>query len=118
MQRFQRKVLLKRSLGEVAEWSIAAVLKTVVLRGTRGSNPCLSAINIENQCFTKLTPDFTPENVKSGVFCLRLTIDIGAGGSLPKVVTHRLEVDTYFTDLYSARSKGIIKDQRKNLRDS
>ena len=43
MQRFQRKVLLKRSLGEVAEWSIAAVLKTVVLRGTRGSNPCLSA---------------------------------------------------------------------------
>ena len=31
------------SFGEVAEWSIAAVLKTVVLRGTRGSNPCLSA---------------------------------------------------------------------------
>ena len=28
----------------MAEWSIAAVLKTVVLRGTRGSNPCLSAI--------------------------------------------------------------------------
>ena len=38
-----RKTILKRSLGEVAEWSIAAVLKTVVLRGTRGSNPCLSA---------------------------------------------------------------------------
>ena len=70
---------------------------------TGGSNPSLSAINIENQCFTKSTPDFTPENVKSGVFCLRLTIDIGAGGSLPKVVTHRLEVDT---------------GQRKNLRDS
>ena len=33
----------KKSFGEVAEWSIAAVLKTVVLRGTRGSNPCLSA---------------------------------------------------------------------------
>ncbi len=33
----------KGSSGEVAEWSIAAVLKTVVLRGTRGSNPCLSA---------------------------------------------------------------------------
>ena len=33
-----------RGFGEVAEWSIAAVLKTVVLRGTRGSNPCLSAI--------------------------------------------------------------------------
>ena len=36
-------------LGEVAEWSIAAVLKTVVLRGTRGSNPCLSASNNKNR---------------------------------------------------------------------
>ncbi len=27
----------------MAEWSIAAVLKTVELRGSRGSNPCLSA---------------------------------------------------------------------------
>ena len=39
----------------MAEWSIAAVLKTVVLRGTRGSNPCLSAgyINksLQKQCF-------------------------------------------------------------------
>ena len=70
MQRFQRKVLLKRSLGEVAEWSIAAVLKTVVLRGTRGSNPCLSAINAENQQVAKQTPSFTPKNVKLGVFAL------------------------------------------------
>ena len=30
-------------VGEMAEWSIAAVLKTVVLRGTGGSNPSLSA---------------------------------------------------------------------------
>ena len=43
-----RKVLLEK-FGEVAEWSIAAVLKTVVLRGTRGSNPCLSAFNAEFQ---------------------------------------------------------------------
>ena len=37
--------LLKGSTatGEMAEWSIAAVLKTVVLRGTGGSNPSLSA---------------------------------------------------------------------------
>ena len=53
----------------MAEWSIAAVLKTVVLRGTRGSNPCLSAINAENQQITK-TPSFTPKNVKLGVFVL------------------------------------------------
>ena len=31
--------------GELAEWSNAAVLKTVVPQGTRGSNPLLSAIN-------------------------------------------------------------------------
>ena len=53
----------------MAEWSIAAVLKTVVLRGTRGSNPCLSAINAENQQIAKQTPSFTPNNVKLGVFC-------------------------------------------------
>ena len=33
------------SFGEVAEWSIAAVLKTVELRGSGGSNPSLSALN-------------------------------------------------------------------------
>ena len=33
----------KLVLGEVAEWSIAAVLKTVELRGSGGSNPSLSA---------------------------------------------------------------------------
>ena len=31
------------ALGEMAEWSIAAVLKTVELRGSGGSNPSLSA---------------------------------------------------------------------------
>ena len=67
MQRFQQKALLKGSFGEVAEWSIAAVLKTVVPRGTRGSNPCLSAINTENQQIAKQTPNFTPKNVKLGV---------------------------------------------------
>ena len=32
-------------VGEMAEWSIAAVLKTVELRGSGGSNPSLSARN-------------------------------------------------------------------------
>ena len=57
-----------RGFGEVAEWSIAAVLKTVVLRGTRGSNPCLSAMKGVNQAFARFTPFFTPKNVKLGVF--------------------------------------------------
>ena len=55
-------------IGEVAEWSIAAVLKTVELRGSGGSNPSLSAINAENQQIAKQTPSFTPKNVKLGVF--------------------------------------------------
>ena len=69
LHRFRKEVLLKnRSFGEVAEWSIAAVLKTVVLRGTRGSNPCLSAIKGVNQALARFTPFFTPKNVKLGVF--------------------------------------------------
>ena len=45
--------LRNKSTGEMAEWSIAAVLKTVELRGSGGSNPSLSAINLENQGFTQ-----------------------------------------------------------------
>ena len=70
MHRFQEGSTSQRSFGEVAEWSIAAVLKTVVPRGTRGSNPCLSAVNTENQQIAKQTPGFTPKNVKLGVFAL------------------------------------------------
>ena len=67
---FKFSFIFAPALGEVAEWSIAAVLKTVVLRGTRGSNPCLSATNAENQQIAKQTPSFAPKNVKSGVFVL------------------------------------------------
>lgn len=66
----ESKIRYTFALGEMAEWSIAAVLKTVVLRGTRGSNPCLSAINAENQQIAKQTPNFTPKDVKLGVFCI------------------------------------------------
>ena len=51
--------------GEMAEWSIAAVLKTVEPQGSGGSNPSLSATNAENQQIAKQTPSFTPKNVKS-----------------------------------------------------
>ena len=56
--------------GEMAEWSIAAVLKTVELRGSGGSNPSLSAINAENQQIVKQAPNFTPKSVKLGAFVL------------------------------------------------
>jgi hypothetical protein len=38
-----KKEVLLRPLGEMAEWSIAAVLKTVEPKGSWGSNPYLSA---------------------------------------------------------------------------
>ena len=66
MHRSNREV----DYGEMAEWSIAAVLKTVELRGSGGSNPSLSATNAENQQIAKQTPSFIPKNVKSGVFVL------------------------------------------------
>ncbi len=36
------------SLGEVAEWSNVAVLKTVVARATVGSNPTLTVVYVES----------------------------------------------------------------------
>ena len=56
---------LYNHLGEMAEWSIAAVLKTVEGHTSGGSNPSLSATNAENQQIAKQTPSFTPKNVKS-----------------------------------------------------
>ena len=41
------KNLSKAAFGKVVEWSITAVLKTAVPRGTGGSNPSLSAIQKE-----------------------------------------------------------------------
>ena len=45
----------------MAEWSIAAVLKTVELQGSGGSNPSLSAIKGVNQAFARFTPFLHPE---------------------------------------------------------
>ncbi len=56
------------SFGEVAEWSIAAVLKTVVLKGTRGSNPCLSAGNGCKSSFCKIYTRFLRLKIKSLMF--------------------------------------------------
>lgn len=52
--------------GEVVEWSITAVLKTVELKGSGGSNPSLSARNAEYQRITRFMPNFTPTKAKVG----------------------------------------------------
>ena len=49
-------------IGEMAEWSIAAVLKTVEGHTSGGSNPSLSAKLAENQRVFFFTPNFTPKD--------------------------------------------------------
>ena len=51
--------------GEMAEWSIAAVLKTVEVRASGGSNPSLSANKGVNQQVMRFTPFITPENIET-----------------------------------------------------
>ena len=50
--------------GELAEWLMAAVLKTVDLNGFGGSNPSLSARKLENQAFKRFTHKFTHTKAK------------------------------------------------------
>ena len=70
--------------GEMAERFNAAVLKTVEGNTSGGSNPSLSAINAENQQIIKQTPNFTPKNIKSGVFILFKTNHIRSENNLIK----------------------------------
>ena len=46
------------TIGEMVEWSITAVLKTAVLRGTGGSNPSLSAKRLQSDCKMVVTEAF------------------------------------------------------------
>ena len=57
----------------MAEWSIAAVLKTVEVKVSGGSNPSLSANKAENQQVARIAPDFTPKNVELGVWLRIIT---------------------------------------------
>ena len=54
--RIQNTLRLK---GEMAEWSIAAVLKTVEGHTSGGSNPSLSAIKPDYQAFVVFTHEIT-----------------------------------------------------------
>ena len=60
----------------MAEWSIAAVLKTVEVRASGGSNPSLSAEKGVNQVVTRFTPFFTPKN-RGWVYFLNFKINAG-----------------------------------------
>ena len=70
--RTKRLQNMLETTGEMAEWSIAAVLKTVELRGSGGSNPSLSAMEGVNQVVTRFTPFITPKNIRLTVRKLRV----------------------------------------------
>ena len=89
----------------MAEWSIAAVLKTVEVRASGGSNPSLSAINAENQQITKQTPNFTPKNVKLGVFILFKTNHIRSENNLIKNRTNEKHNQFIFSKISYLCSK-------------
>ena len=64
------------STGEMVEWSITTVLKTVVLRGTGGSNPSLSAKEKEFSsnaelflCFPVVWNVSVPLSLHFTIFC-------------------------------------------------
>ena len=62
LQRFKTKSQLSQLQGEMVEWSITTVLKTVVLRGTGGSNPSLSAKIADYQQLTSIyAQSYTPK---------------------------------------------------------
>ena len=48
MQDLKIFLFLQSAIGEMAEWSNAVVLKTIVQQCTGGSNPSLSAKYLEN----------------------------------------------------------------------
>ena len=57
--------------GEMLEWLKRHAWKACIRQKCiRGSNPCLSAINAENQQIVKQAPNFTPKSVKLGAFVL------------------------------------------------
>ena len=59
---------MPKAFGEMAEWSIAAVLKTVEGHTSGGSNPSLSAIKPDYQAFVVSTPKFAPKTANLGAF--------------------------------------------------
>ena len=62
------------TIGEMAEWSIAAVLKTVEGHTSGGSNPSLSANNAEPPAGYRINTQFYTPKVEIGCFYVFLTV--------------------------------------------
>ena len=78
----------------MAEWSIAAVLKTVELQGSGGSNPSLSA---EQESKNRQNPEF---QTNSGFFILRQSAKKGVLEQLKPAKSVTLEKMTNSTPVW------------------
>ena len=78
--------------GDVAEWSIAAVLKTVVLQGTVGSNPTVSANLILSN------PLIVTKKMKKMFFSLVAVATLAACSNSSETTTDVVACDTCAVD--------------------
>gem|GEM_PF-875759 len=93
-----------RNVGEMAEWSIAAVLKTVELKGSGGSNPSLSA---EKSCISGLSLYINILNR----FPLSTSNSIGQKNSLLKKIGIVIYLKDNYLDFFN-RTIEILKSKR------
>ncbi len=113
------------TIGEMAEWSIAAVLKTVEGHTSGGSNPSLSAIKPDFQAFIVSTPNFTPKSGKVGCFDRFLNVQadqkrtgFNIAGSTPVSLVTRLfdflcaslSVRFSFVGRISSRNQTVLRN--------
>lgn len=92
---------IKFDFGEMAEWSNAAVLKTVDLNGSGGSNPSLSAEKWLTGVCRPLFLFSIPKNIP--FFEFRSQADLGSGGKTdlslsrtkPSLKTYNFSANTY-----------------------
>ncbi len=77
------QIVLLFAHGEMVEWSITAVLKTAVLRGTGGSNPSLSANSkAKSAASQQLVTDLVLYTYKTTIQIVHMThVGTGAGDS-------------------------------------
>lgn len=74
-------------MGEVAERSKAAVLKTVELKGSQGSNPCLSAVlALSLSCFALQSCDLFPDPMRQKVSIRFKSSDLGDAAFSPNPI--------------------------------
>ena len=91
--------------GKMAEWSIAAVLKTVELKGSGGSNPSLSATISKSMETNIIIPNKTIENA----------IDLSIIQSIHEIRGYKVMLDFDLAEQYGVETKRLKEAVRRNI---